>query len=149
MIVGSDERRYAFMDEGFNTFIDIYAADAFNEGEYAPKRDPVMPPPPAVILLMRSYLLSSIRKRNHYDCPRVTVIRKKYKCRTIEYFKPATGLVFAARANIRARPVTDYTLIKNYIHKWYFKHPQPDDFFRSMDNGGGRRIFIVLGRAGL
>ncbi|HJY22112.1 MAG TPA: M1 family metallopeptidase, partial [Hanamia sp.] len=38
MIVGSDERRYAWMDEGFNTFIDVYAADEFNNGEYAPKR---------------------------------------------------------------------------------------------------------------
>ena len=39
MIVGSNERRYAFMDEGFNTFIDIFASDQFNSGEYAPKRD--------------------------------------------------------------------------------------------------------------
>jgi aminopeptidase N len=39
MIVGSDERRFAWMDEGFNTFIDVYASDIFNKGEYAPKRD--------------------------------------------------------------------------------------------------------------
>src|SRR5699024_10662422 len=39
MIVGSDERRNPFMDEGFNTFIDIYAEEAFNNGEFAPKRD--------------------------------------------------------------------------------------------------------------
>ena len=38
MIVGSNERRFAFMDKGFNTFIDIYAADNFNNGEYVPKR---------------------------------------------------------------------------------------------------------------
>ena len=35
MIIGSNERRHAFMDEGFNTFIDVYASDAFNNGEYA------------------------------------------------------------------------------------------------------------------
>src|SRR5476651_1557311 len=39
MIVGSDERRFGWMDEGFNTFIGVYASDAFNNGEYAPKRD--------------------------------------------------------------------------------------------------------------
>jgi hypothetical protein len=39
MIVGFDERRDAWMDEGFNTFIDIYESDDFNKGEYAPKRD--------------------------------------------------------------------------------------------------------------
>src|SRR3546814_9591524 len=39
MIVGFDERRHAWMDEGFNTFIDVYESDEFNNGEYAPKRD--------------------------------------------------------------------------------------------------------------
>ncbi|MEQ6329292.1 hypothetical protein VLF92_13355, partial [Pseudomonas chengduensis] len=39
MIVGSNERRFAWMDEGFNTFIDVYASDVFNKGEFAPKRD--------------------------------------------------------------------------------------------------------------
>ncbi len=39
MIVGSDERTNAWMDEGFNTFIDVYASEAFNKGEFAPKRD--------------------------------------------------------------------------------------------------------------
>ena len=33
------ERRDAWMDEGFNTFIDVYEADNFNRGEFAPKRD--------------------------------------------------------------------------------------------------------------
>ena len=39
MTVGSNERRNAFMDEGFNTFIDIFESDDFNNGEYGPKRD--------------------------------------------------------------------------------------------------------------
>ena len=39
MIVGFDERRDAWMDEGFNTFIDVYESDEFNHGEYGPKRD--------------------------------------------------------------------------------------------------------------
>jgi hypothetical protein len=39
MVVGFDERRDAWMDEGFNTFIDVYESDTFNKGEYGPKRD--------------------------------------------------------------------------------------------------------------
>ncbi len=39
MIVGSNERRNAFMDEGFNTFIDIFESDEYAGGKYGPKRD--------------------------------------------------------------------------------------------------------------
>ena len=39
MVVGSNERRDAWMDEGFNTFVDMYEAEAFDGGTFAPKRD--------------------------------------------------------------------------------------------------------------
>src|ERR1019366_7872273 len=39
MIVGSNERRHAFMDEGFNTFIDIEESAEFEGGKFGPKRD--------------------------------------------------------------------------------------------------------------
>ncbi|HZD48921.1 MAG TPA: hypothetical protein VE178_09250 [Silvibacterium sp.] len=39
MIVGSNERRHAFMDEGFNTFIDIDESATYANGKYGPKRD--------------------------------------------------------------------------------------------------------------
>jgi hypothetical protein len=135
MIVGSDERRYAFMDEGFNTFIDVYAADNFNHGEYAPKRDgeyapgkgnpadeivPTIADPNAPIILTEADAVS-----------------EKYR-HPIEYFKPAFGLVLL-REQILGKDRFDYAF-RNYIRNWAYKHPQPEDFFRSMDNGGGEDL---------
>ena len=39
MVVGANDRRYAWMDEGLNSFIDVYESDAFDGGVYGPKRD--------------------------------------------------------------------------------------------------------------
>ncbi len=135
MIVGSDERRYGWMDEGFNTFIDIYAADEFNHGEYAPKRDgeyapgkgnpadeivPIINDPNAPIIMTAA-----------------DAIPEKYR-HPIVYFKPAFGLVLL-REQILGKDRFDYAF-KNYISTWAFKHPQPDDFFRSMENGAGEDL---------
>jgi aminopeptidase N len=56
MIVGSDERRYPWMDEGFNTFIDVYAADEFNKGENMPLNAMENMPREKEIRLMKSFL---------------------------------------------------------------------------------------------
>jgi hypothetical protein len=135
MIVGSNERRYAFMDEGFNTFIDIYAHDAFNNGEYGKKRDSEYAPGggnPA------DEIIPTILDP---EAPTIMTapdaVPEKYR-HPIEYFKPAFGLVLL-REQILGNDRFDYAF-RNYIHKWAFKHPQPDDFFRSMDNGAGEDL---------
>ncbi len=135
MIVGSDERRFAFMDEGFNTFIDIYANDVFNKGEYAPKRDGEYAPKggnPA------DEILPTIADPN---APAIMTaadaVSERYR-HPIEYYKPAFGLVLL-REQILGKDRFDYAF-RNYIHQWAYKHPQPDDFFRSMDNGAGEDL---------
>jgi hypothetical protein len=135
MIVGSNERRYAFMDEGFNTFIDVYAADAFNNGEYAPKRDGEYAPGggnPAheIVPILLDPNAPTIMTA-------ADAVPEKYR-HPIEYFKPAFGLVLL-REQILGHDRFDYAF-RNYIHNWAFKHPQPDDFFRSMDNGAGEDL---------
>ncbi len=135
MIVGSDERRHGWMDEGFNTFIDVYAADEFNHGEYAPKRDgeyapgkgnpadeivPIINDPNAPVIMTAADAIS-----------------EKYR-HPLVYFKPAFGLVLL-REQILGPDRFDYAF-RNYIHNWAYKHPQPDDFFRSMENGGGEDL---------
>ncbi|MBB3056036.1 M1 family metallopeptidase [Mucilaginibacter gotjawali] len=135
MIVGSNERRFAWMDEGFNTFIDIYAADEFNHGEYAPKRDGEYAPGkgnPAdeIVPIIADPNAPSIMTA-------ADAISEKYR-HPIAYFKPAFGLVLL-REQILGKDRFDYAF-KNYISNWAFKHPQPDDFFRSIENGAGEDL---------
>lgn len=135
MIVGSNERRYAWMDEGFNTFIDVYADDNFNNGEYAPKRDSEYAPGggnPA------DEIVPIINDQNApIIITAADAVPEKYR-HPIVYYKPAFGLVLL-REQILGKDRFDYAF-RNYIHKWAFKHPQPDDFFRSMDNGAGEDL---------
>ncbi|HZI68574.1 MAG TPA: M1 family metallopeptidase [Hanamia sp.] len=135
MIVGSDERRYAFMDEGFNTFIDVYASDAFNNGEYAPKRDGEYAPGkgnPAdeIIPWLKDSAAPVIMSR-------ADQFPEKYR-HPLEYFKPAFGLVLL-REVILGHDRFDYAFQK-YIQRWAYKHPSPDDFFRTMNNEAGEDL---------
>ena len=135
MIVGSDERQYAWMDEGLNTFIDIYASDAFNKGEYAPKRDgeyaegggnpveeivPLLKDPQAPVIMTKA-----------------DAIPEKYR-HPVAYFKPALGLVLL-REVILGKDRFDYAFSR-YIKNWAYRHPTPYDFFRTMDNESGEDL---------
>lgn len=135
MIVGSDERRYPFMDEGFNTFIDVYASDVINNGEFAPKRDGEYAPGggnPADEIL--PYL-------NDPDAPtmmdRADAVPEKYR-HPLAYFKPAFGLVML-REVILGKERFDYAF-KQYIRNWAYKHPAPYDFFNTMNNEAGEDL---------
>ncbi len=135
MIVGSNERRNAFIDEGFNTFIDVYASDHFNHGEFAPKRDPEYAPGggnPAdeIIAWLRdphapSLLAPSDQVTERYRHP-------------ITYFKSALGLVLL-REQILGPDRFD-PAFRSYIAAWAYKHPSPDDFFRFMDSEAGEDL---------
>jgi aminopeptidase N len=123
------------MDEGFNTFIDVYASDVFNNGEYAPKRDGEYAPGggnPADELL--PYLSDP-------NAPslmtRADGIPEKYR-HPMVYFKPAYGLVLL-REVIVGHERFD-AAFKYYIHQWAFKHPAPYDFFNTMNNQTGEDL---------
>lgn len=135
MIVGSNERRDAFVDEGFNTFIDVYASDHFNHGEYAPKRDPEYAPgggnPVDEIIPwlrdpnMPSMLAPSDQVTERYRHP-------------LTYFKSSLGLVLL-RERILGPDRFD-PAFRRYIASWAYKHPTPYDFFRFMSSEGGEDL---------
>lgn len=136
MIVGSDERRFPFMDEGFNTFVDIYAQADYNHGEFAPKRDGEYAPKggnPADEII--PVIDSNINGNNLLTYP--DRMESKW-IHPLAYFKTAYGLVLL-REYILGNDRFDYAFI-NYVKNWAFKHPSPTDFFRSMDNAAGEDL---------
>lgn len=135
MVVGSNERRHAWMDEGFNTFIDIYAHEQFNGGEYAPKRDGEYAPGggnPAeeIVPVITAEDAQPIMTRADGF--------KGGNLHPTEYFKPAFGLVLL-REVVLGRERFDYAF-RQYMHDWKFKHPGPADFFRAMNNYSGEDL---------
>jgi aminopeptidase N len=135
MIVGSNERRHAWMDEGFNTFIDVYASDTFNKGEYAPKRDPEYAehggnPVDEILPLLADASAPII------ETP-ADLITEKYR-HPVSYFKPALGLVLL-REQILGPDRFD-AAFRRYIAAWAFKHPAPADFFRLMESEAGEDL---------
>ncbi|HXI85927.1 MAG TPA: M1 family metallopeptidase, partial [Parvularculaceae bacterium] len=135
MMVGSDERRNAWMDEGFNTFINIYESEDFNNGEWAPKSDGEYAPGGGNPVDEIQETLSDP------DAPiimtRADAIIEKYR-HPIDYFKPALGLVLL-REQILGPDRFDFAFRK-YIRDWSFKHPDPSDFFRTMESAGGEDL---------
>ncbi len=125
MIVGSDERKYGWMDEGFNTFInDISTAD-FNKGEYKPR---------ARGRSMMNFMFGPTSET-------VMSTPDALKERNIGmalYYKPGYALTLL-RTEILGEDRFDYAF-KEYIKRWAYKHPTPWDFFRTMENAAGEDL---------
>ena len=135
MIVGFDERRDAWMDEGFNTFIDVYESDDFNKGEFAPKRDAEYAPGGGnpideIVPILEDAQAPALLSRAD------TVI-EKYR-HPVTYFKSALGLILL-REEILGPERFDKAF-RRFIAAWAFKHPKPADFFRAMESEGGEDL---------
>ncbi|MDB4922561.1 MAG: Aminopeptidase [Mucilaginibacter sp.] len=125
MTVGSNERKYAWMDEGFNLFMDNMATKAFNKGEfigYAEIDSPRM-------ALFADKLLPILSRPDAIPGNQVY---------TIQYQKVAY-LLTLLRTQILGPDRFDRAFRK-YISDWAFKHPTPWDFFRSMDSSTGEDL---------
>lgn len=135
MMVGSNERREAFMDEAFNTFIDVYAQDAFNRGEYAPKRDGEYAPGGGNPVDEILPLLADANAPTLMALP--DTISEKYR-HPLTYFKGALGLVLL-REQILGPERFD-PAFRAYIATWKWRHPTSSDFFRFMESAAGEDL---------
>ena len=126
MIVGSNERKYGWMDEGFNTFINSISDDDFNNGEY--KQD-------AKNMESMAYYMFNPNSEAILNTPDAM---KEANIGTALYFKPGYGLELL-RNEILGPDRFDYAF-KTYIQRWAYKHPTPWDFFKTMDNASGEDL---------
>jgi Peptidase family M1 domain len=126
MIVGSNERKYGWMDEGFNTFINTIAANDFNNGEYANTN------PEFKMFYNFMFGPTSESIMNTPDA------MKEMNIGFCLYYKPGYALTLL-RNHILGEKRFDYAF-KEYINRWAFKHPTPWDFFRTMDNASGENL---------
>ncbi len=125
MIVGNNERKFPWMDEGFNTFINKLSTANFNNGEYNRERGTMHDIAPALF-----FPSEPIMTIPDVQQPRALGI--------LAYFKPGEGLQLL-RDVVLGHDRFDFAF-KQYVNRWAFKHPTPYDFFRSMEDGAGEDL---------
>jgi len=125
MIVGSNERRYAWMDEGFNTYLNAFANDARYPGASA-WGGYVASWKDVVDNGLQSPLMTS---PDHIAAAALGAIG---------YTKPGAVLL-ALRDNVVGRETMDRAM-REYVRRWAFKHPTPGDWFRTIENVSGQDL---------
>ncbi|WP_299368047.1 M1 family metallopeptidase [Winogradskyella sp.] len=130
MIVNSDERQWTWMDEGLNTFVQYVAEQDFGEwypsalspgqDKYPSRRGPA------------KNIVRYMGGDQDYIAPIMTKGLNTYQFGSNAYSKPATGLNIL-RETIMGRELFDYSF-REYANRWMFKHPTPEDFFRTMED---------------
>ncbi len=125
MIVGSNERLFAWMDEGFNTFINDLSTQAFNKGEYYNKQN---------IAQAGSYILNNNLEPIMVGPDNM----KENSIGLLAYYKPGMGMRIL-RESILGPEKFDKAF-RTYVERWAFKHPTPWDFFHTMENVSGEEL---------
>lgn len=129
MIVNSDERQWAWMDEGINTFVQYLAEQEFGK-KYPDIIHPYKNFPsdrgPAELIV--DYMSVD----QNFLAPIMSNPENVYDLGPNAYGKPATALNIL-RETVMGKDLFDYAF-KKYSNRWKFKHPTPEDFFRTMED---------------
>lgn len=129
MIVNSDERQWTWMDEGLTTFTQYVAEQDFGatypeaiEGldAYPSRRGPA------------AKIVPYMAGDQNYIAPIMSKGLNTYQFGSNAYGKPGTALNIL-RETVMGRELFDYSF-RTYAQRWMFKHPTPEDFFRTMED---------------
>jgi hypothetical protein len=125
MIINSDERQWSWLDEGINSFIQYLTQELWDE-KYPSRRG-------------AAWAITDYMKlpKNQLE-PIMTNSENIIDFGSNAYGKPATGLTIL-RETIMGRQLFDYAF-KEYCRRWAFKHPEPADFFRTMEDASGEDL---------
>ncbi len=129
MIVNSDERQWGWMDEGLNSFVQFLTEqqlgkdypEVLGDNETYPSR--------------RGFpykIVDYMKGSQDFIAPIMTNPEQVYQLGNNAYGKPATALNIL-RETIMGPDKFDYAF-KTFSQRWMFKHPTPEDFFRSMED---------------
>ena len=119
MIVNSDERQWGWMDEGIDTFLQYLTEKEFDP-EYPSRRGP----PNKIVPYMSG--------NQEYIAPIMSNPENVFQLGPNAYAKPATALNIL-RETIMGKELFDFAF-KTFSERWMFKHPTPEDFFRTMED---------------
>jgi hypothetical protein len=119
MIINSDERQWTWMDEGLNTFCQ-YLSEQEWQRDYPSRRGE----PKNIVEYMRTDKTLQV--------PIMTNSESLLQFGNNAYGKPATALNIL-RETVMGRELFDYAF-KTYAQRWAYKHPEPADFFRTMED---------------
>ncbi|WP_460217990.1 M1 family metallopeptidase [Psychroserpens sp. MEBiC05023] len=130
MIVNSDERQWKWMDEGVNAFIQYLAEQDFvknypnvlpeDEIEFPHRRGPA------------NKVIKYMSGNQERLAPIMTNGLYLHQSGNNAYVKTASALNIL-REVVMGPELFDYAF-KTYAQRWMFKHPTPEDFFRTMED---------------
>lgn len=122
MIVNSDERQWGWMDEGLNTFVQYLTEQEMQKGYPSRRGEP-------------SKIVDYMKGDRNLISPIMSNPENVYQLGPNAYGKPATALNIL-RETVMGPKLFDHAF-KTYAQRWMFKHPTPEDFFRTMEDASG------------
>lgn len=125
MIINSDERQWSWMDEGLNTFVEYLTEERW-DNNFPSRRGPA------------HTIVDYMKLPKDQLEPIMTNSENIVQFGPNAYSKPATGLNIL-RETIMGRELFDKAF-KTYSQRWAFKHPEPADFFRSMNDASAENL---------
>jgi hypothetical protein len=129
MIVNSDERQWGWMDEGLNSFVQIIAEQDF--GKAHPKAIPGLDHYPSDDMDPQN-IVPYMSGDQDFIAPIMSNPENVYQLGPNAYSKPATALNIL-RETVMGRELFDHAF-RTFSQRWMFKHPTPEDFFRTMED---------------